>query len=138
MTCRYCGDLHRPDQLCKRGQLDVTRRSFCFLFGVGVAGTLLAPSLGATYSYQFTGLYRWGDETTPTSRPMLINSHVLEKRVYAGTGALARHIATVPRETAQMIVGDGELRFADAAGRAVQPRWIDRAHRPGQPLRRST
>ncbi len=41
MPCHWCGDEHRSDQLCQRAQRGMTRRSFCFLFGAGVAGAML-------------------------------------------------------------------------------------------------
>ena len=41
MTCRWCGDTHRSDQLCQRAERGMTRRSFCFLFGAGIAAALL-------------------------------------------------------------------------------------------------
>jgi hypothetical protein len=40
-TCQWCGDRHGVDQLCQRAQRGMTRRSFCFLFGAGVAGAML-------------------------------------------------------------------------------------------------
>lgn len=39
--CRWCGDYHPVDQLCQRAQRGLTRRSFCFLFGAGLAATAL-------------------------------------------------------------------------------------------------
>lgn len=59
-TCQWCGDTHRSDQLCRRG---MTRRSFCFLFGAGVAGLALAK---AAPLYQFTAVTPMG-ETRPRS-----------------------------------------------------------------------
>lgn len=35
--CQWCGDTHAIDRLCQRAQRGMTRRSFCFLFGVGLA-----------------------------------------------------------------------------------------------------
>lgn len=43
-TCRWCGGRHALDQLCQRAQRGMTRRSFCFLFGAGVAGLALSPA----------------------------------------------------------------------------------------------
>jgi len=40
MPCQWCGDNHGVDQLCRRAQRGMTRRSFCFLFGAGVAGVM--------------------------------------------------------------------------------------------------
>ena len=51
-TCNWCGDTHRSDQLCQRAQRGMTRRSFCFLFGAGIAGAALAPSLDAPLWYR--------------------------------------------------------------------------------------
>lgn len=33
------------DRLCARAQRGITRRSFCFLFGAGIAGAVASPSL---------------------------------------------------------------------------------------------
>lgn len=38
MACEWCGDRHGADKLCQRAQRGMTRRSFCFLFGAGIAG----------------------------------------------------------------------------------------------------
>lgn len=40
-TCHWCGDRHGADQLCQRAKRGMTRRSFCFLFGAGIAGLAL-------------------------------------------------------------------------------------------------
>jgi hypothetical protein len=45
MTCHWCGDDHRSDQLCQRAQRGLTRRSFFGLFGAGVAGVVVASAL---------------------------------------------------------------------------------------------
>lgn len=47
-TCHWCGDQHGLTALCQRAQRGLTRRSFCFLFGAGVAGAMLAPELAQT------------------------------------------------------------------------------------------
>jgi hypothetical protein len=39
-VCRWCGEAHDVDRLCQRAQRGMTRRSFCFLFGAGVAAGL--------------------------------------------------------------------------------------------------
>lgn len=39
--CPWCGDTHSPDRICQRAQRGTTRRSFCFLFGAGIAATYL-------------------------------------------------------------------------------------------------
>lgn len=41
MNCHWCGEKHDTDQLCQRAQRGMTRRSFCFLFGAGIAGAML-------------------------------------------------------------------------------------------------
>jgi hypothetical protein len=39
-VCRWCGEAHGVDRLCQRAQRGMmTRRSFCFLFGAGLAAT---------------------------------------------------------------------------------------------------
>lgn len=43
-TCQWCGDRHGVDQLCQRAQRGMTRRSFCFMFGAGVAGAMVAAA----------------------------------------------------------------------------------------------
>jgi len=58
-TCQWCGDRHGVDQLCQRAQRGLTRRSFCFLFGAGVAGALVAGAAPENYWYlDRTGVYR--------------------------------------------------------------------------------
>ena len=52
MTCQWCGELHGADQLCQRAQRGMTRRSFCFLFGAGVAGLALAHGLETSNWYR--------------------------------------------------------------------------------------
>lgn len=47
-ACSWCGDRHTNDRLCQRAQRGLTRRSFCFLFGAGVTGLALSPSLSFT------------------------------------------------------------------------------------------
>lgn len=50
MTCHWCGDTHGTDQLCQRAERGMTRRSFCFLFGAGIAGLALdKPETGWYY-----------------------------------------------------------------------------------------
>jgi hypothetical protein len=44
MACQWCGETHGPDRLCARAQRGMTRRSFCFLFGAGIAAAVLAPA----------------------------------------------------------------------------------------------
>jgi len=43
-ACPWCGELHDGDQLCQRASRGLTRRSFCFLFGVGVGAMALGIS----------------------------------------------------------------------------------------------
>jgi hypothetical protein len=50
-TCSCCGDRHGVDQLCARAQRGMTRRSFCFLFGAGVAGLAIAGPVVAQASW---------------------------------------------------------------------------------------
>ena len=52
MTCPWCGDRHGVDQLCQRAQRGMTRRSFCFLFGAGVAGAVVAAHAEAPNWYR--------------------------------------------------------------------------------------
>jgi len=53
MTCKWCGDDHGVEQLCGRGQRAMSRRSFLFLTGAGVAGLVLAPSLPEVMQFQY-------------------------------------------------------------------------------------
>ena len=41
MICEWCGDDHPVDRLCQRAQRGMTRRSFLWLFGAGVATGLV-------------------------------------------------------------------------------------------------
>jgi len=41
MPCSWCGEPHASDHLCQRATRGVTRRSFCFLFGAGIAAAVL-------------------------------------------------------------------------------------------------
>jgi hypothetical protein len=52
MTCEWCGECHAIDRLCQRAQRGMTRRSFCFLFGAGIAAASVGvgPSVD-TLSY---------------------------------------------------------------------------------------
>lgn len=52
-VCRWCGEPHDTKRLCQQTQRGLTRRSFCFLFGAGVASvatgglrTLATPAKG--------------------------------------------------------------------------------------------
>lgn len=54
MTCDWCGDTHGSTSLCQRAQREMTRRSFCFLFGVGIAGLTVTPSLPQVGKLQMT------------------------------------------------------------------------------------
>lgn len=49
-NCQWCGDEHGVDQLCQRAKRGMTRRSFCFLFGAGIAATALLGSAAPTPS----------------------------------------------------------------------------------------
>lgn len=40
-TCSFCDESHATDRLCQRAQRGMTRRSFLFLFGSGVAAATL-------------------------------------------------------------------------------------------------
>ena len=51
MTCQWCDERHGADQLCQRAQRGMTRRSFCFLFGAGLAGAALATKPAAVESW---------------------------------------------------------------------------------------
>lgn len=42
MACHWCGERHGVDQLCQRAQRGMTRRSFGFLFGAGLAASMMA------------------------------------------------------------------------------------------------
>ena len=42
-SCPWCGERHASDRLCQRG---LTRRSFCFLFGAGIAAAALPGRAG--------------------------------------------------------------------------------------------
>ena len=44
MACDWCGDTHRSDPLCQRAQRGMTRRSFCFLFGAGLAAAAISTT----------------------------------------------------------------------------------------------
>jgi hypothetical protein len=110
----------------------MTRRSFCFLFGAGVAGALVAPSL-----YKFTGMTPFGGETVPRVIHAGLDLApgtdvtVVSKRIYGSSGWGPHiHIATVPPEASHMVV-DGGLRFTDGAGRPVEPSWVAPAYRKG-------
>jgi len=52
MTCQWCGDCHGPDRLCARAERGLTRRSFLFLFGAGLAAAS-GSSLAEAGPYQF-------------------------------------------------------------------------------------
>jgi hypothetical protein len=69
-TCQWCGDRHGADQLCAKAQRGMTRRSFCFLFGAGIAGVALTPSLDTPNWYRdYNGdliVYRLGYPTIAT------------------------------------------------------------------------
>lgn len=109
----------------------MTRRSFCFLFGAGVAGLALLRS-AAPPVYQFTGLTSMG-ETVPTT---VLNSvpfndaQVVAHRIYTGNGRGAySHIATVPAVGAPLTMHfDGGLRFS-AGGKPVAPTYLAPAYR---------
>lgn len=51
MKCEWCGSQHRPDALCTANTVQMTRRKFLFLFGVGVAGAAIASQAGAGASF---------------------------------------------------------------------------------------
>lgn len=48
MTCRWCGDDHPADRLCEKAERGMTRRSFCFLFGAGLAVLPVAVNFDAS------------------------------------------------------------------------------------------
>ena len=57
-TCRWCGEPHAVEKLCARAQRGMTRRSFLFLTGAGVAGMALAPSLPPLFEHKaFVGQF---------------------------------------------------------------------------------
>ncbi len=56
--CEWCGHEHRREQLCE-GRPKWSRRGFLSLFGVGLAGLVLAPSLPSL---------EWAENITPLGR----------------------------------------------------------------------
>lgn len=129
MTCQWCGDRHGVDQLCAKAQRGMTRRSFCFLFGAGIAGLTLA---GQAPTYKFTG-WTFAGETRPryvsAGVDLAKGADVTAVRIYAGgSGGPHVHIATLPPGVSHMHVGDG-LRFTDAAGKPVKPTWLAPSYR---------
>lgn len=107
----------------------MTRRSFCFLFGVGVAGLALLRS-AAPPVYRFTGLTPMG-ETVPTGMPFN-DTRVVAHKIYTGNGLGAySHIATVPAVGQPLTMHfNGGLRFT-AGGKPVAATWIAPSYRRG-------
>lgn len=50
MTCEWCGHEHARDALC-RSRPKWSRRGFLSLFGAGIAGLVVAPSLPVSDEY---------------------------------------------------------------------------------------
>ncbi|MGE3845136.1 MAG: hypothetical protein AB7I50_26550, partial [Vicinamibacterales bacterium] len=74
MPCPWCGDTHRTDQLCQRAQHGMTRRSFCFLFGAGVAGAVLLREPAPSFKVTDMTPMGWSD------------ARVVAHKIYTGDG----------------------------------------------------
>lgn len=66
-VCRWCGEPHDTTRLCQKAQRGLTRRSFCFLFGAGVA-SVATGGLGSI---------------TPATNPILTSATLIELHKYA-------------------------------------------------------
>jgi hypothetical protein len=48
--CPWCGVAHAADRLCQQAQRDMTRRSFCFLVGAGLAAAVVGIQPSVSYA----------------------------------------------------------------------------------------
>ena len=85
--CEWCGDTHRSDQLCQRAQRGMTRRSFCFLFGAGVAGLALAPQVHTFTEGVLTVPNDWASKVAVTESiysNATLTFHTMDRTLFPG------------------------------------------------------
>lgn len=117
IECQWCGDVHEIDRLCARAQHGMTRRSFLFMAGAGLAAAAMPTLPNVERPFSVEQVARIFNVPERMLSPMPIG-----RVLYHGSsdGRAWKELARFDVAVDAVVVGNGEI-YGTLEGRRVAP-----------------